>query len=551
MLLEVKIEDKQAGAKHLLKNTELQLQRGEVVGFIGRNGVGKTTLARIITGADKDFVGSVRLVGGTDILTTEQEQHGIESTTTTLDYVMQGLRDYADLTQIIETYPDEMGDDMAKIELYTNALERYDELGYYHVRDRIIEALKAYQLTDEQIQGSFARLSGGQKRFAQLVQVEFSNADLLILDEPTNHMDYIAKQNFTAWLKDVRSAVLVISHDRDVLACVDRIIELKDQRLVSFPGDYTAFLKQNMVASTSAMHQYEVDVKTLENRREALRQAEQKKLRSKQSPNPFIPLVRRIQREIAELEERMSKPTIWIDQESVATLKRGQGEQYAKYKAKSIRLKDAEGKQASQAAQLVTVEELSLGFDAHLFEGVEFAVRAGERVQLVGRNGAGKTTFVNALCAVAAGAPLECQIFSGLIDVSQSLRIGRYEQEIDARFLDQTLGEAISMIYAQAGRAVNDEAIARTLSEYLFERTDGQVPVQQLSGGQKARIQLIAMLAARPNLLILDEPTNHLDLPSIEELERALQNYSGAVLYISHDSFFAKALGGEVINIGA
>jgi ATPase subunit of ABC transporter with duplicated ATPase domains len=107
------------------------------------------------------------------------------------------------------------------------------------------------------------------------------------------------------------------------------------------------------------------------------------------------------------------------------------------------------------------------------------------------------------------------------------------------------------MIYAQAGRAVNDEAIARTLSEYLFERTDGQVPVQQLSGGQKARIQLIAMLAARPNLLILDEPTNHLDLPSIEELERALQNYSGAVLYISHDSFFAKALGGEVINIGA
>lgn len=551
MLLEVKIEDKQAGAKHLLKNTELQLQRGEVVGFIGRNGVGKTTLARIITGADKDFVGSVRLVGGADILTTEQEQHGIESTTTTLDYVMQGLRDYADLTQIIETYPDKMGDDMAKIELYTNALERYDELGYYHVRDRIIEALKAYQLTDEQIQGPFARLSGGQKRFAQLVQVEFSNADLLILDEPTNHMDYVAKQNFTAWLKEVRSAVLVISHDRDVLACVDRIIELKDRRLVSFPGDYTAYLKQNMVASTSAMHQYEVDVKTLENRREALRQAELKKLRTKQSPNPFIPLVRRIQREIAELEERMSKPTIWIDQESVATLKRGQGEQYAKYKAKSIRLKDAENKQTSQAAQLVTVEDLSLGFDEPLFEDVAFAVRAGERVQLVGRNGAGKTTFVNALCAVAAGAPLESQIFSGLIDVSQSLRIGRYEQEIDARFLDQTLGGAIAMIYAQAGRAVNDESIARTLSEYLFERTDSQVPVSQLSGGQKARIQLIAMLAARPNLLILDEPTNHLDLPSIEELERALQHYSGAVLYISHDSFFAKALGGEVIHIGA
>lgn len=548
MLLEVKIEEKQAGAKQLLRKTELQIQRGEVIGFIGRNGVGKSTLARIISGADTDFIGNVRLVGGAQVLTTEQEQHG-QTGQSTLEYCVSGLRDYQALTQIIETYPDSMGDDLVKIEQYTNALERYDELGYYHVRDRMIEALKAYQLDETQINGEFSQLSGGQKRFAQLVQVEFSNADLLILDEPTNHMDYVAKENFTAWLKTVRSAVLVISHDRDVLACVDRMVELRDQRLWSYPGNYDAYLKQNTVASTSAMHQYEVDLKTLENRREALRQAEIKKLRCKQRPNPFVPLVRRIEREIAALEERIEKPTIWIDQTSVESLKRGQGEQYEKYKAKTIRLRSDAVREA-YAKQLVAVEDLSLGFKTPLFSGVKFRVQAGERVQLVGRNGAGKTTLVDALCAAAAHTSLKSKVFAGAIDMPPTLKIGRYEQEIDESLFELTLREAIANIFRDASQPVNEEVIHAVLSQYMFERSDAQVPVRQLSGGQKARIQLISMLSGHPNLLILDEPTNHLDLPSIEELERALGQYHGAILYISHDSYFAQAMGGEVVQIG-
>ncbi len=550
MLLEVKIDEKQAGANVLLKNTELQIQAGEVVGFIGRNGVGKSTLARIITGEDADYIGSVRLRKGVVILTTEQEQHSVDADLSVVDYVLAGLRDYTRLTQIIDTYPDMMSDDMKLIEEYTNALERYDELGYYHVKDQVVESLKAYQLTTGQIAGKFGDLSGGQKRFAQLVQIEYSNADLLILDEPTNHMDYVAKASFTAWLKEVRSAVLVISHDRDVLACTDRVLELKDQKLQSYPGNYEAYLKQNTVSSASAMHQYEVDVKTLENRREALKQAELKKVRTKQSPNPFIPLVRRLQREIAELEERISKPTIWIDQESVQGLKRGQSEQYEKYKAKSINLRGARESVAGNAASLVRIDELSLGYVEPLFADMGFELRAGERVHIVGRNGAGKTTLVDAITATAKGGALESTVFAGVIECSSSLVLGRYEQEIDARYLTMTLAEAVADVYSRAGRAVNDEAIAKTLREYLFERHDGAIPVEQLSGGQKARIQLIALFAQRPNVLILDEPTNHLDLPSIEELENALKRYEGAILYISHDSFFAKNIGGEERFVG-
>lgn len=546
MLCSVLIEEKRAGAKLLIQNSQLKLQDREKVGFVGRNGVGKTTLARIILGEDKDFLGKVDMPDHLMIVTTDQEQRAATETTV-FDYVLDGLRDYRELTAIIEAGPD--SDDMEKIQIYSDALERYATYGYYHVRDQVGESLKAYQLSEAQINGPFQALSGGQKRFAQLVQIEYSNADLLLLDEPTNHMDYVAKANFVEWLKATTSGVLVITHDRDVLAAVDRIIELKDHSLHSFSGDYMAYLKQNASSNVAAMHQYEVDIKTLENRREALRQAQIKKARSKQSPNPFIPLVRRLEKEIEVLEERTTKPTIWIDQASTRELKRGQTEQYEKYKARNITLKDAKHGAVGHASQLVRVDDLSLGYDMALFSDVKFEVRAGERVHVVGRNGAGKTTFVDALCTMAAGEQLECTIYDGLIDCSQGLVIGRYEQEIRADLLDKTLAEALAGIYSRAGRPVNDEVIFQTLAEYLFDRHDGSVPVAQLSGGQKARIQLVALFAHRPNLLILDEPTNHLDLPSIEELEMALKRYDGAILYISHDSYFAEALGGAVVSI--
>ncbi len=546
MLCSAYIEEKQAGAKLLIQDSELKIQDGEKVGFVGRNGVGKTTLARIILGEDKDFLGTVDVARGLMILTTDQEQRA-KAETSVFDYVLDGLRDYRELTAIIEAGPD--GEDMEKIQLYSDALEKYATYGYYHVRDQISESLKAYQLSKAQIHGPFQALSGGQKRFAQLVQIEYSNADLLLLDEPTNHMDYVAKANFVDWLQDTSSGVLVISHDRDVLAAVDRIIELKDHQLYSFSGDYAAYLKQNASSNVSAMHQYEVDSKTLENRREALRQARIKKDRSKQSPNPFIPLVRRLEKEVEALEERTKKPTIWIDQASTQELKRGQSEQYEKYKARNITLKDAKHGAVGHASQLVRVDNLALGYGEPLFRDVKFEVRAGERIHIIGRNGAGKTTFVDALCATAAGEQLNCTIYDGFIDCSQGLVIGRYEQEIRSDLLNKTLAEAIASIYRAANRPVNDEAIFQTLAEYLFDRHDGSVPVAQLSGGQKARIQLIALFAHRPNLLILDEPTNHLDLPSIEELEMALKRYDGAVLYISHDSYFGQALGGEVVSI--
>jgi ATPase subunit of ABC transporter with duplicated ATPase domains len=186
-----------------------------------------------------------------------------------------------------------------------------------------------------------------------------------------------------------------------------------------------------------------------------------------------------------------------------------------------------------------------------LFKDVSLSLREGGRIRLHGRNGAGKTTLVNAIMSSVRGTSLACTKFGGHIATEKELNLGYYEQEIDAGYLELTLAEAIEQVYASKGQNITDQRTKQLLSDYLFNpMSDGETPLSQLSGGQKARFQLIAMLANDPQILVLDEPTNHLDLPSIEELEQALMSYHGAILYISHDSYFAEKLGGQTVQIG-
>ncbi len=177
-------------------------------------------------------------------------------------------------------------------------------------------------------------------------------------------------------------------------------------------------------------------------------------------------------------------------------------------------------------------------------------IHEGERLRLHGRNGAGKSTIVQAIMATAADKPLASHNFGGTIQVEKEIRIGLYEQEINPSYLGLTLEQAIEKILRDKDQPVSSQKVKQLLSDYLFNpMSDGQMLVKNLSGGQKARIQLIAMLADDPHILILDEPTNHLDLPSIEELENAMKAYHAAVIYISHDSFFAQKMGGDMVKI--
>ena len=646
MIADIHITEKSFGDKTLMRDVKFSVDDGEKVGVVGRNGVGKSTLFGILAGTDNDYTGEVIFRRGITVASTAQEHHGLGDQAV-LSYILAGLPEYASLKKIIDEYPETMGDNMRKIEEYTQALERFDQKGFYQIEEKIERELNNFQLSGcgERPLGS---LSGGQKRLVEIVKIMHAGAHLALIDEPTNHMDYVAKQQFIDWMSSQpRQAMLIITHDRDVLGRVDRIIELKDGQAVSYRGNYDAYLKQNAQATAVGMNNFEHIEKRMTNLKQKVLDYQRLKEKSR---NPgtiqkFKRLENEARAELAELSE-MDKPTFWIDKESAGQLDYKSAERYGKFKARNIRLSMKDAASRSQHV-LVRVEDAAVGVGERLlFEGVNIDLREGEAVELRGRNGAGKTTLIRMLLASggvarpsrkhlslqagappidsagALGAPLpERQslqkksltsqleyaqkesetpataappaleavehsriasapaersrsissgdasekstpvrergaavtpiLYSGNLFLDPQVRVGVYEQEIDERYLADPLEAAIEKLYLSRDLPISDTKIRQLMADYLFTEADRMTPLERLSGGQKARFQIIAMLANDPQLLILDEPTNHLDLPSIEELETALAKYSGAILYVSHDNYFRQAVDGEVVQIGA
>ena len=625
MIADIHITEKSFGDKTLMRDVKFSVDDGEKVGVVGRNGVGKSTLFGILAGTDNDYTGEVIFRRGITVASTAQEHHGLGDQTV-LSYILAGLPEYASLKKIIDEYPETMGDNMRKIEEYTQALERFDQKGFYQIEEKIARELDNFQLSGcgERPLGS---LSGGQKRLVEIVKIMHSGAHLALIDEPTNHMDYVAKQQFIDWMSSQpRQAMLIITHDRDVLGRVDRIIELKDGRVVSYRGNYDAYLKQNAQATAAGMNDFEQIEKRMVNLKQKVLDYQRLKEKSR---NPgtiqkFKRLENEARAELAELSE-MDKPTFWIDKQSAGQLDYKSAERYGKFKARNIRLSMKDAASRSQHV-LVRVEDAAVGVGERiLFEGVNIDLREGEAVELRGRNGVGKTTLIRMLLGQRRGSdsslsdksivlrtalpdafdleetagrrtaaaappssarahsslesPLEISrersaetsatrerftvsgvggvapaapiLYSGNLFLDPQVRVGVYEQEIDEQYLADPLEVAIEKLYLSRDLPISDTKIRQLLADYLFTEADRMTPLERLSGGQKARFQIIAMLANDPQLLILDEPTNHLDLPSIEELETALAKYSGAILYVSHDNYFRQEIGGEVVQIGA
>lgn len=548
MIADISITEKSFGPKSLMSGVKFSIDDGEKVGVVGRNGVGKSTLFGILAGTDTDYTGEVIYRRGVTVVATAQEHHGA-SEQTVMEYVLAGLPEYTDLHHIITTYPEIMGDDMRKIEEYSAALDRFGQKGFYQIEELVAEELKNFQLAgfgDRRL----STLSGGQKRLVEVVKIMHSSADLALVDEPTNHMDYVAKQQFIDWMKGAREAMLVITHDRDVLQQVDRIVELKDGGSASYRGNYDAYLRQNAERTSVGMNDFEMIEKRMVNLKQKILDYQRLKEKSR---NPgtiqkFKRLENESREELANLEN-IEKPTFWIDKDSVGALDYRAAGRYEKFKTKNIRMSLKNDASRSKHV-LVSARELSLGYDAPLFEGVNIDLREGEAVELRGRNGAGKSTLIKYLLSSRAVTRLSPVLLDGELTLDPQVRVGVYEQEVSPQYFDVPLKTAIERVYMDNGLTINETKIRQLMGDYLFTESDGQVPVARLSGGQKARLQIIAMLANDPQLLILDEPTNHLDLPSIEELETALEKYTGAILYVSHDNYFREKIGGEVVQIG-
>lgn len=554
MIGDISIQEKSFGNKSLVKNIKFSINDNEKIGIVGRNGVGKSTLFKILSGQDDDFQGEINYRKGLRIVSTEQE-HFLANQQNVVEYILSGIPDYSNLKQKIDYLAENMGDDLKKIEQYTEALDQFSQKGFYLIEEKIVEQLKEFGLAGFENR-AVSTLSGGQKRMLEIIKIMRSDAHLALLDEPTNHMDYVAKNQFIDWMNSQaakNTAILVVTHDRDVLENVDRIIELKDGFCQNYVGNYDEYLKQNASVTSAGMSDFEQIKKRIANLRQKVidYQRLKEKSRNPSTIQKFKRLENGAREELAELEE-IEKPTFWVDKTSVNQLDYKSVSRYGKYKTKNIRM-NVKSDDDKNRKIIISARDLSLGYgDKILFDNIDFDLRLGEILEVRGPNGAGKSTLINYILSKMLKnfpAAKDLIVWSGEVSVDSQTRIGVYSQEMSAKYLKMSLREAIEDIYLSKNQSIGEIKIRQLASDYLFTGSDLDCPVEKLSGGQKARLQIISMLANDPKLLVLDEPTNHLDLPSIEELETALQKFSGAILYVSHDNYFRKVLQGEILKI--
>ena len=549
MILSVEITEKSFGNKQLLQNIKFSIDEGEKVGLIGRNGIGKSTLFGILLGRDQDFSGEVIFRKGSVIASTQQEYSGVGEQTV-LDFILNDLPEYARLSKLLRELPEKMGENMELIEKYTDALNRFQEKNFHFIEDKIIAELRDFGL------GGFENhqmktLSGGQKRLVDTIKIIHSKADLALVDEPTNFMDSHAKNRFLNWMNNSNEAVLVITHDRDVLSKVDRIIEIRDGKTYIFKGNYDDYLRANMFSTTNQIQDFESIQRRIANLKDKVREYQRmkEKARDPSTIQRFKRLENKSREELADLE-LIKKPSFWIDQANVENLDFKAAKSYQKFKAKNVKI-GIKNEETRSVRSLVRAENLALGYGSLedalenkngakiLFENVNFNLKVGGILEIFGRNGVGKTSLIK---TIFGAENQKAEIYDGKIFLDESARVGIYSQEIGSEFFEMNLKDAIEKIYLDQNISITEEKIYRILHQYLFSVEDFETPIRELSGGQKARFQLIKMLSNEPQILILDEPTSHLDLPSIEELERALKNYSGAIIFVSHDDYFRKVM---------
>ena len=549
MILSVKINEKSFGDKQLLQDVDFSINEGEKVGLIGRNGIGKSTLFAILLGFDQDFSGEIIFRKGSVVASTQQEYSNVGEQTV-LNFILNDLPEYAHLSKLLRELPEKMGENMALIEKYTDALNRFQEKNFHFVEDKIKAELRDFGLEGFENR-KMKTLSGGQKRLVDTIKIIHSNADLALVDEPTNFMDSHAKNRFLNWMKNSKEAVLVITHDRDVLSEVDRIIEIRDGKSYIFKGNYDDYLRANMFSTTNQIRDFESVQRRISNLKDKTKEYQRmkEKARDPDTIRRFKRLEEKAREELEQLEE-IKKPSFWIDQQNVENLDFKVAKSYQKLKAKNVKI-GINSQETRSVRSLVKAENLALGYGSLddalegkngakiLFENINFDLKVGGILEIFGRNGAGKTSLIK---TIFGSQNEKAEIYDGEIFLDDTVNVGIYQQEISADFFDMKLKDAVEKVFLDQNLSITEEKIYRTLHQYLFSSQDFDTPIRELSGGQKARFQLIKMLSNDPQILVLDEPTSHLDLPSIEELERALKKYSGAIVFVSHDNYFREAM---------
>jgi ATPase subunit of ABC transporter with duplicated ATPase domains len=504
---------KQTGHHLLFIETSAALQRGEKIGLVGPNGAGKTTLFRMITGTEVPDEGQIAVDRGTTIGYFSQdvgEMAGRSAVAEVMDGAGPVSTVAAELAalEIAMTDPDQADDMEAILERYGEVQHRFEELGGYALEARSREVLAGLGFSPEMMDGDVGTLSGGWKMRVALARILLMRPDVMLLDEPSNHLDLESLIWLEQFLRGFDGALMMTSHDREFMnRVVSKIIEIDGGSLTSYSGDYAFYEAQRAIAERQQQAQFE--------RQQAMLAKE----------IAFIERFKARASHAAQVQSRVKK----IDKiEKVEPPRRRQTVLF-------------EFPPAPRSGEDVAVlKDVHKGYGSRtIYDGFDFAVRRRERWCVMGVNGAGKSTLLK----LVAGAT---EPDHGTMTLGASVKLGYFAQHaMDLLDGARTVFETLEDAFPQAG-----QGSLRTLAGcFGFSGDDIEKRCRVLSGGEKARLVMALMLFDPPNFLVLDEPTNHLDMATKEMLIAALSQYEGTMLFVSHDRHFLAALSNRVLEI--
>lgn len=499
---------------NLIHDASFHIEEREKAALVGINGAGKSTMLRIIMQEIPADSGEIILSRGKSIGYLAQHQE-LDSALTIYDSLLQVKQHILDMELHMREIEKQMkhasGEELERLmETYSRLTHEFEMENGYAYKSELVGVLKGLGFPESDFEKEISTLSGGQKTRVALGRLLLSKPDIILLDEPTNHLDMDSISWLETYLLNYPGAVLIVSHDRYFLdRIVTKVIDIDNGKVSTFTGNYSAYSEKKAQLRRDAYQAYLNQQQEIRHQEEVIAKLKQfnreKSIKRAESREKMLDKI-----------EVLEKPT-----EVNASMR--------------IYLKP----RVESGTDVLTVEHLTKSFPSlPLFSDLNFSIKRGERVAIIGNNGTGKTTILKILNELV---PAD----AGVFHLGSKVHIGYYDQEHHVLHMEKTIFEEISDDFPK----LTNTEIRNLLAAFLFTGDDVFKKISSLSGGERGRVSLAKLMLSEANFLILDEPTNHLDILSKEILEEALRNYTGTVLYVSHDRYFINRTATRILEL--
>lgn len=498
----------------LLRAVNLDIDNRARMGLVGANGCGKSTLMKVIAEQIKADSGVIQRVGQISVGYLPQDIE-LQADQTLLEATSVFPPKLAEVVRTLTHLEEQMADPsvyeherkLARVmERHEETIAEYERLGIAGFASRVRRVLNQLGFTEAHFTLATHALSGGQRKLIALARLLLESPDVLLLDEPDNHLDMVAKHELEQLLNGYLGAVVIISHDRYLLdETVKQIIELENGQLTVYSGNYSQYAIQKELNQVRQQQAFITQQKQIAKIEEAIKRFE---LWAKETEDPRHIRQARSRRKMLERME-------------------AEGEIIEQVRQRRLMLLKLEGQRGSEIA--LRLRDVAVAFDDNpLMLDIHLEIRHGERVGLIGKNGAGKSVLFQLVLGQLAPT-------LGSVQVGNSTRLGYYAQEHQTLepFLHQS-----PIDFIQKHHAMKEGEVVSQLLKFAFSYEQTRQAIGTLSGGERSRLQMLHIMLQRPNLLILDEPTNNMDIQSVEVMEEAIEDFDGAVFVISHDRYF-------------